>query len=330
MIVGFPAKVGRRHHSAFLFGYLISADNFITKLAITRFCYSNRPAKITGLDIQNFILFKISYNELMVRFLKTKTIAVLILIVCLFLILNCTGLTKEIRSFFYSISAPIQKNLWQKGNEISNFFDSIIKARSLEEQNRKLLSDNQKLLSENLRLKDLEKENKILRQALGVGLQKDFKLVMAEIISKDVFQDVILVNKGSRQGVSKGMPVVTHNKALCGRIEKVYDNFSEVMLISNPKSIFDAKIQTQNEEIYGVVKGRGNLNLYFDLVPQDKEIKKQDIVVTTSLGGIFPKGLLVGQVKEVKKDDVQPFQQVEIQPFFTFRDTEILFVITEY
>ncbi|MCK4781540.1 rod shape-determining protein MreC [Candidatus Parcubacteria bacterium] len=264
-------------------------------------------------------------------FLKINITATVILIICFFGILNLTGLSKPVRNFIYSISAPIQENFWQKGNKVSDFFDFISRSKSLGEENKKLLSDNQELISENTWLKELKKENEMLRQALDIELQKDFKLILAEIISKDISQDFILINKGLKHGILKGRAVVTSQKALCGRIDEVYDDFSKVMLISNPEISFDAKIQSEDkDEVYGVIEGKTNSALYFNLIPQDKEIKKHDIIITTSLGGIFPKGLLVGRIKEIKQDDVQPFQQAEIEPFFSLKDIETLFIITEY
>ncbi len=253
---------------------------------------------------------------------KLKTAAILISTICFLALLNLTDFSKEIRGFFYSASYPVQKYLWESGSNISGFFDFIIYLKSLEEKNSELLSVNQKLLSENVGLRELKKENEILRKAFGIGLQKDFHLILTEVIGKD--QDFILINKGEKDGVLKGLPVITAEKALCGKVDEVYNNFSKVMLISNNNSVFDAKIQ--RDEIYGVVEGKGN-STYFSFVPQVQEIKKEDIIITASLGGIFPAGLLVGQVKSVKRSDVISFQEAEIEPFFNIKNTENLFII---
>ena len=100
------------------------------------------------------------------------------------------------------------------------------------------------------------------------------------------------------------------------------------MLISDKNSVFDAKVQ--EKDISGVVRGEGNFKIILDLIPRDKEVSSGDIVVTSSLGGIFPAGLLVGQISNVKKNDVDPFQYIEINPSFNIKDINILFLITEY
>jgi len=161
-------------------------------------------------------------------------------------------------------------------------------------------------------------------------LEKEFKLSLAEVVSKDISQDSILINKGSKDGIANNSPVITQQKTLVGKIGEVYENFSRVILISNKESSFDAKISDPENDISGVVNGKGNLQLFLDFVPQEKEIKEGDFIVTTSLGGIFPKGLLVGQIGKVLRSDIEPFQQAKIRPAFDIRELETVFIITDF
>jgi len=230
-----------------------------------------------------------------------------------------------VRNFFYSMSAPIQASLWQAGDRVSNFFETITEIKSLKKENEDLKLKINSLLAENASLKELKNENEALRIALNLGLEKEFRLTLVQVIGKDISQDSLLINKGSKEGLSEGFPVITEQKNLVGKISEVYENFSKVMLIFNKESSFDAKMS--DEEIYGVIKGKGNLKLFLDLVPQDKEIKQGDILVTSVLGGIFPNGLLVGEIREIKKSDLEPFQQAEISPLFDIGKLGNLFVI---
>jgi len=266
-------------------------------------------------------------------FKKKKYLVGILLAVLAVCLLNF--FQKEVRSFFYSFSSPIQKVLWRAGDRTSDFFESIIKTGSLKSEIEGLRNENQELLAQNAALKNLKEENEILREALGIGLQKDFRLVLSQIISKDVSRDFILINKGSEDGILKDMPVITQKKVLVGRISEVYENFSKVMLISDKKSSFNAEILAldegeQREDISGVIKGKGNFGVLFDLVPMEKKLFQGDVVITIVLGGIFPQGLLVGEVREIKKVDVEPFQQAEIVPFFDLSQAETLFVILEF
>jgi len=255
-------------------------------------------------------------------------IVISVLVIFLFVFLNLGPISSKVKNFFYLISEPAQKWLWQKGNNLSNFFETISEIKSLKKESDNLKLKIKTLESENLVLIELKKENEILRKALEIGLKKDFKLVFAQVIGKDVSQDSILIDQGSKDGVRVGLPVITQQKTLVGKISQVYENFSKVQLLSNKESSFDAKIS--EKEIYGIVKGKGNFKFYFDLIPKDQELKEGDFLVTSALGGVFPPGLLIGEIKEVKKSDVELFQKAEIKPAFDITELKFLFVITEW
>ena len=234
---------------------------------------------------------------------------------------------KPLKTFFYSVSAPLQKPLWKIGESSSEFFHKIIGTKDTEGRIDDLSLKNKELLAKIAFLNEVKEQNKFLRESLNVNTEKEFKLTLAEIIGKDISQDFIIINKGSQDNIAEKMPVITKEKILLGRISKVYDNFSKVMLISNEKSSLDAKIQ--EKDAFGLIEGKGNSKIWLDLVPHDKEISQGDLIITSSLGGIFPSGLLVGEIAEIRKDDTEPFQQAEIKSKFNLKEINLLFVITE-
>ncbi len=257
-----------------------------------------------------------------------KGLVVVIGFIFILLILNF--FQKDVKNAFYLVSSPIQKILWSAGDEVSDFWETMREMKNLNQENKELERVNQGMLHEIFNLKEIKKENEILRQAMEIGLEKEFKLIMADIINKDVLQDFLLINKGSQDQISKGMVVISQEKALLGKISEVYKNFSRVMLISNKKSRFSAKIEVQEKKVLGIIQGKGRLLLSFERIPHDKEILKEDVALTDILGGDFPPGLLVGKVKEIQKSDTEPFQQVKISPFFNIEEIEKIFIITQY
>lgn len=292
------------------------------------------------------------------------------ILISILIIFTLNFYSKGVRNFFYLISSPIQKIFWQTGNSISNFLKTISETRTLKKEKEELQIKIKELLAKNVKLREIEKENIILRHALDIGLQEEFELILSRVIGKDLVQDSLIINKGLTDGVFEGQPVLTEEKILVGRIEEVYKNFAKVMLLSNKKMSFGGKLIApyqekelgyleieqreinqegvfegnlnkekdeilflDNEisrEIQGLVKGMGNFKVFFTLVPQYEEVKKGDLVVTTALGNIFPPGLLVGKVKVVKKLDIEPFQQIEIQPAFDIRKIDYLFIISNF
>ncbi len=256
--------------------------------------------------------------------LFSKKITPFIVILAFILILVLLNIfQKETRNFFYSIFSPIQKYLWTTG---SNFYEFL--GGNLKKENSELRVKNQELVNQLSLLEELKKDNEELRTALELNLNKDFKLVFAEIIAKDISENSILIDKGSEDGISKDMPVINGQRVIFGRISEVYNNFSRIVMITAKNFTFDVKVQ--NKEIYGVVRGERAMNIRLDLVPRDSELQEGDVLTTSSLEGVFPKNLLVGTVGEIKKEDTKFFQTAEIKPFLDIKSVENLFIITNF
>ena len=264
---------------------------------------------------------------------KFKIGIIVVLLIAFFVILNLIGFSKGVKNLIYLISQPIQKTFWKMGDEISDFFEMISEMRNLKKEDEQLKLKIQELIAENVALKELKKENEILRTALELGLQEEFKLEICQVIGKDISSDTILINEGFKDGLTKDLPVITQQKILVGRISEVYKNFSKVQLITQKGFSFPVEIQDSKPPttpILGEMKGKGNFELLIDRLPQEKEIKKGDVVITTVLGGIFPRGLLVGEIEKVIKSDIEPWQQAKVKPAFNIEGLETLFIITEF
>ena len=259
---------------------------------------------------------------------------ILIGIVVFFVFIGVLNLfQKQFKNFFYFVSEPLQKTFWKAGNNASNFWGSFLRLNELANENEELITRNQELLEEIIILQRAKTENQALKEVIGNGQAQEFKLILTDAIGVDSQQDFILIDKGSEDGISENMPVISAQKVLFGKIFKVYKNFSKVMLVSDRNSVLDIKIQkddTLSPPIYGAVRGEGNLTAILDLIPLDCEIKNSDILITSSLEGTFPRGLLVGKVTEASKDDLKPFQTAKIELFFNLKQIDKLFIISDY
>lgn len=240
---------------------------------------------------------------------------------------------KQFKNFFYFVSEPLQKTFWKVGNNTSSFLRLFLKTNDLDKINKELSIRNQELLEEINILYNEKIENQALRKAIGMAQEKKFKLILTNIMGIDSYQDSILVDQGSEDGISENMPVINSQKVLFGKVSKVYKNFSKIMLVSNPKIILDVKVQKDDTiftPVYGAVRGKGNLKATLDTVTLDSEIKNGDILITSSLEGTFPRDLLVGKIIEVRKDDLKPFQTAKIELFFSLKQIDKLFIISDY
>lgn len=260
--------------------------------------------------------------------MKLRIFLFFVLVVLVFVAINLTGASLHIKNFFFGISSSLQEVFWNAGDGVSDFLAGFFQRSYLEKRANDLELENRRLLGEVISLGDLGKENSLLREALGISLEKEFELELCRIISKDISQDSLLIDKGAEDGISKDLPVITSQKVLLGRIGEVYSNFSEVVLITNKDSAFDAVVF--EKDIYGIAKGEGSMEVSLDLVPKEEDISEGDLVISAALGGIFPKGLLVGRIKTVEKTDIKTFQTAELTPGFDLGLLEEIFIIKKW
>lgn len=255
---------------------------------------------------------------------RAKLLITIAIIISVIIFLNV--FQKETKNFFFFISSPIQKAFWLAGDRVSDFLAFLIEAKSLKKEAAELRLKNLTLIRENIRLQSLEEQNQALREALKVGLDKDYDLIVfAHTFSKVISEDTILIDKGSEDGLTEKLPVITENKVLCGRIKEVYKNFSKVELISNKNSSFDVKLENIKEE--ALAKGEGNFNLLIDFIPFAQDLKEGTLVVSSDLGGVFPANFLVGEIKSVLKSNTEPFQKAKAKMACDLPKLGYLFII---
>ncbi|MFA7385552.1 MAG: rod shape-determining protein MreC [Candidatus Paceibacterota bacterium] len=244
-----------------------------------------------------------------------KTIIVISAIVLVFLLFFFfEAKTKE---YFYLLSSNFQKSIWAISKDFYGFVEKKKELENLRSENAFLL---QKIESAKL----YEAENRQLRTALSLEMEKEYNLLLSSIVAKKISDDILIIDKGKLDGVSTGMPVVTAEKALVGKIGETYDYFSEVYLASKKDFSFDVIV---NEDIFAISKGLGNLKLGIDLIPPSKKPETGEIVLTSGTGGIFPKGLLVGKIETIEKSDTDFYFFGNISPFFKLERNENLFII---
>jgi rod shape-determining protein MreC len=250
----------------------------------------------------------------------------------------------QIKNAFYSVTAPISKSLVYAGNNSASLLGPFGNVPGLKQENDNLKSENQNLLLQIASLKDSLGQNQATNSIMQNTQDANFALVLAQPVGLDTKNSIITINKGSDYGIEENMPVISSQRAVYGRVIKVYKSFSKVLLISAKNSVVDVKISqpenmqnsteditnTPDKVITGAVKGNDNLSVYLDLVNSDANIHQNDILITSGLEGIFPRDLLVGKISSVHKNDLKAFQTADVSPFFTINSIDTLFVITNY
>ncbi len=156
-----------------------------------------------------------------------------------------------------------------------------------------------------------------------------------EFIAADIISNVdpnvplraIVINRGTRDGLAVGMPVLTE-QGLVGRIIKVAANASQVLLITDQSSAISARLQTTRSE--GSVVGQGGDDLEMTFIPLDAQVKQGDLVITSGLGGNLPAGIAIGQVVSVQQEQNALFQNAVIRSLNNFDTLETVLVVTNF
>lgn len=256
--------------------------------------------------------------------------AVLLVIGIFSLVIINLGIDKPISTLNAFLFSPVLKLSNQISTGFSSFNQALLNLGSLRKENIQLQQENEKLIAENTKLKELEIENQLLREQLDLKQEKAFNLIPAEIIGKEPtnFIQQLIIDKGSNNHIAKGQPVVSSTGLLVGQIIDVTPSTARVLIITDKDSTIPAMVQSSRTDC--VVKGQGlGYGLVMEYIPQDEIIKKNDVVITSGLGEIFPKGLFIGVVNSIEGDPSDVFQKAVIRPLVNFNQLEMVGVIAE-
>lgn len=263
------------------------------------------------------------------KFVRRRISKVIIVVAVfgLLVFLNPYNFFNPFRSVFLKIIYPFEKVEYILSWKVSQVKDLIFSIGELKQENKRLSEENLKLLSENATLHDIESENIILRNELKLLPREDFDLEAAEIISYDPRGqgNWIKIDKGKKDGIKPGMPVIVSNSVMVGKIEEVFSRSSRVILIAGSQSAVNGVISAT--EAKGIVKGEYGLGIILDMVLQTDTINVGDEVITSGIGGTVPRGLLLGKIREVHPSTDRLFQQAVISPPIEFSKLRIVFVI---
>jgi rod shape-determining protein MreC len=264
------------------------------------------------------------------KFKLSKKYLVIFLVLILGLVfLNVfPNISKFLGNFIFKIFSPIQKFFIKTGDKVVGFFEIILSIKDLGKENAELRQKNLGMESELTKLKEAERENEILREALNFS-QKNIPLYeIASVVGKEIQGggDWILIDKGSENGIEKGAVVISKGFSLVGKIIEVNSNFSKVLLITNSKSTVAALIENSRSE--GLIqKTEGENKIFMDFIPKDENPEIGEKIITSGMDKIYPGGILIGKIESVDLSENQLFQKIIIAPATDFNKLEEVFVI---
>lgn len=211
-----------------------------------------------------------------------------------------------------------------ESRETVRFFASI---GELKAKNEALIRENLDLRAEAALLEEVRQENETLRRDFDLGLRDQYELVAAEVIALGGLSQgqSLIINQGSGAGIAIGMPVIVGKGTLVGRIAEVFVGSARVELLSSPESM--VAMTTPDGSAKGIVRGEHGLGLLFDMVPRTDVFKRGDTLVTSGLGGEFPRGLLVGTLQDPEYTGDKLFQRAAVIAPVKYADIRFVAVI---
>jgi rod shape-determining protein MreC len=226
------------------------------------------------------------------------------------------------------ICSPFQKAATLVIKTVQGTFTQYVYMVNLGKENRMLKQKIAELQEENHRMKEMKLANERLSQLLQFREKNSPSMIGAEVIGQDPsswFKSVT-INKGERDGVKKGMAVISP-AGVIGQILKTAPHYATVLLLTDYNSAVDSIVQRTRAKT--IVEGKGENRCQLKYLRRAEEVAVGDVVVTSGLGGNFPKGLMVGEIKKVDKKGHGVFQYAELVPSVDLTQLEEVFVIIE-
>jgi rod shape-determining protein MreC len=201
---------------------------------------------------------------------------------------------------------------------------------NLRQENARLQAENSRLQTQIIELQQQLAETSILSALVDFArANPENRYQAAAVINRDPspFMQYVIINRGSDDGLRRGMPVVTQ-KGLVGRITAVTAGAAHVQLITDPASTVNVRLDPS--EAAAVLTGSISGDLSVDMVPQEANVEAGNLVLTSGLGGNYPPNIVVGQVSGVRSRDQDLFQRAAVQSIVDFSQLEIVLVITNF
>lgn len=288
------------------------------------------------------------------RFLTNKKLIVLLISVIIFIslvTLSLSGGNNIVQSLTNDITAFVGRSFSKPADSVMTAFNSVEEIQHTFEENQVLKREIKKIYEKDAEIANLREENKQLQAELGVSdTLSEYQTVAANVISRnpDQWIENLIIDVGSDDGVNETMPVMNQN-GLIGIISEANASSSKVTLITNVDessnrvsaqiNIKDQPASSEENDnddadknsnaVYGIISEyrEETGDLVMTQVTSDLDIQEGNIVTTSGLGGLFPSGLVIGEVREVTLDNQGLGRVIFVKPATDFNNTKTVTVV---
>lgn len=225
-----------------------------------------------------------------------------------------------------SLVAPFQTVVSRSLRFVRDIWRHYFFIVSVAKENERLRKELSFSVEKNNQCREIELSNLRLLNFLNFRKTFDRNVLSAEVIGKDPspWFKTIIIDKGTVDGVEKGFPVVLP-EGIVGQVINVSNNYSKVLLIVDWNSAVDGLVQRTRAR--GIIKGCAPNQCFFKYALRKHDIQTGDIIVSSGLDQVYPKGLRLGHVSEIVKNSSGIFQDVSVTPFVDFEKLEEVMVV---
>lgn len=224
------------------------------------------------------------------------------------------------------LAAPLQKGITSSLGWVRSIWYGYFNLISTAEENVRLRKEVAQLRSQLNGYNELKYFDGRMRSLLAFKEATALTMVAAEVTAKEVspWYRTLIIDKGTKDGVAKGQPVVVPD-GIVGQVIEASSRYAKVLLVTDRNSSVDALVQ--ETRVRGVLKGGGSGACLFAYANRSDTITQGELIVSSGLDGVYPKGFLIGVVRTVRKGAYGIFQEVVVAPSVTFERLEEVLVV---
>jgi rod shape-determining protein MreC len=257
-----------------------------------------------------------------------KKVGILFLAVLLLIILQARN--PDIKGPFKGILGNIVNPFVYYTDSTIGFFggiwDGYISLVNVHKENETLKEENGKLELDNSLLKEKVLEYERLKKLLKFREFSKMDSIACNVIGRNIkgYLKYVLIDRGSEDGVRLKDPVISYS-GLVGMVSEVYSDTAKVEVVLNPGS--NASVMNNRTRTVGIVRGDGKGKMAVDFYDRLDDVKEGDIFITSGLGGVYPKGIIVGEVKDFEAVETGLFRNLILESNVDFYKLENVLVV---
>ncbi len=244
---------------------------------------------------------------------RSRLVILLVAMGGLLFFLHLLGATESSEAWLLKKLSGQEARLAEAGRSLRAAISAPFRINSVLRENDALRAQNADLSVEIARLTTTQEENEELEKLLGYAKRQKKTPIAARVLARtpESGTHTILLDRGSDDGVAPDMPVVASDGVLIGKIFKVERTTSVALLLTDTRSRVGASVQN-SVRTQGVIQGKRGLSLEMRLIPQNEELTAGDMIITSGIEPLTPRGLLIGRITSVETQEKSPFKTATI------------------